>query len=148
MGCDIHVYCEKRGKDGKWFGWDSDGLLGHRSYAVFGFLADVRNYSGIIPISPPRGVPDDSSEYTKNDWRDRCGAHSPSWLTIEELLAFDYDAKCEDRRVTRNGDGGCTCEPGEGRLMTYREFLGYQFFIDLNQLRWDGVERIVFWFDS
>lgn len=148
MGCDIHVYCEDRKSDGKWFGWDGEDLLSHRSYAVFGFLAGVRNYSAITPISLPRGIPADASGYTREEWGNGAFFHSASWLTIKELLEFNYDAICEDRRVTRNGDGGCTCATGEGRLMTYREFLGIQFFVDLNQLRGDGVERIVFWFDS
>ncbi len=146
MGADIHVYSETRDEKG-WFGWHEPDILSHRNYRVFGFLADVRNYSGITPIAPRRGVPKDASQYVAEEWR-HSGCHSATWLSVEELFAFDYDAICEDRRVTRNGDGGCTCEPGEGRLMTYREFLGIQFFMDLNQLRGDCAERIVFWFDN
>ena len=75
-------------------------------------------------------------------------AHSASWFSLAELLAFDYEQIMEDRRVTRNNDGGCICEPGEGKMMTYREFLGPNFFDEINQAKEKGADRIVFWFDD
>lgn len=152
MGCDIHTQVERkvRGKwemgNGKWeiipglvpFDW--------RAYGMFGFLADVRNYSAIPPIAPQRGLPDDvvDNENAEN----YLGDHSYSWLSVAELLAFNYDEPVEDRRVTRNHDGGCTAEPGGGRMTTYREFLGEAFFMYLEKLKEAGAERVVFGFDS
>jgi hypothetical protein len=72
---------------------------------------------------------------------------------VSELLEFDYDTPMEDRRVTRQMpsgilNGGCTCEPGEGEKMTFREFLGPAFFDDLEKLKAEGADRVVFWFDN
>jgi hypothetical protein len=146
MGCDIHVHGERR-NGGKWqkialdpppFDW--------RSYGLFGFLADVRNYSAVPPIALPRGLPSDASDAVAEasvglDW------HTHSWLSMDELLAFDYEKRMEDRRVTIDGNGGCTAPPGGGAAMTYREFLDTGYFDELARLKDAGVERLVFWFD-
>lgn len=159
MGCDIHVFAEKNvggifEKIEMPYGW-----FDSRSYGRFGFLANVRNYSGVVPFGQTevpekykpigRGIPADVSDDVKSEFDDwETDAHSESWLSLEELLAFDYEQVMEDRRVTRNNDGGCTCEPGEGRKMTYREFLGPNFFDELQQAKSKGADRIVFWFDN
>jgi hypothetical protein len=69
-------------------------------------------------------------------------------MSLGELLAFNYDASMEDMRVMRDGNGDCTCEPGEGQAMTLREFLGKNFFDDLEKLKAVGADRVVFWFDN
>lgn len=159
MGCDIHMHAEKRvgdqwakaprvipkSKHGNW----NDDPLENRSYSYFGWLADVRNYSEIPPISQPRGVPDDMAPETKASFESwGSDAHSASWLTVDEILAVDFDQVIEDRRVTINGNGGCTAEPGQGKRETLREFLGEYTMNALFKLRDEGVERIVFWFDN
>lgn len=154
MGCDIHVCAERKGADGNFEDVNIGDALCGRSYGEFAFLAGVRNYSGVQPIAEPRGFPEDAASTTAqafDDWG--CDAHTPSWLTVDELLAFDYSASMEDRRVTRQiapglVSGGCTCEPGEGKAMTWREFLGEWFFRDLEAIKAAGAERIVFWFDN
>lgn len=152
MGCDIHCFAERKDDAGK-FIKVGDEFFDWRSYGLFGFLADVRNYSAIPPIAPPRGVPDDMSEGVATEF-DGWGrdAHSASWLGLPELLSFDYDAACEDRRCTRLVgnvyDGGSTADPGEGQSMTFRAFLGEGYFEELEKLRAAGAERIVFWFDN
>jgi hypothetical protein len=148
MGCDIHSYAEKK-TDNRWKMIPDLNPFDWRSYGMYGFLANVRNYSAVPPISEPRGLPDDASEDVKDkkEYWDT-DAHSASWLSLTELLGFDYDAPLEDRRVMRNGNGGCTCEPGEGKKTTYREFLGTSFFDDIEKLKSEGAERIVFWFDN
>jgi hypothetical protein len=147
MGCDIHSYAEKR-VNGKWelipfepFDW--------RNYGMYGFLADVRNYSDVPPLAKPRGLPDDVSADVKaeSDHWD-CDGHSHSWLSVGELSAFDYDAAVEDRRITVGNDGGCTAKPGGGEMTTWRNFLDTGFFRDLERLKAEGAERIVFWFDN
>jgi hypothetical protein len=149
MGCDIHTQAERR-TEGRWeiipglhpFDW--------RSYGLFGFLANVRNYAAVPPISEPRGIPDDSPGGGDDGY---LGDHSFSWLSVDELCAFDYDQIVEDRRVTRPiapnlHSGHCTADPGGGRMTTVREFLGERFFEDLAKLRAAGAGRIVFGFDS
>jgi len=80
-------------------GWVYDG----RNYDLFGMLADVRNGRGFAgiktgegfkPISLPKGLPDDLSEELEND-RDSIEDfyHSHSYLTVEELLAYDWEQK-------------------------------------------------------
>jgi hypothetical protein len=158
MGCDIHMHTEKR-VNGQWVEAPrvipksnegrNDDPLENRSYSYFGWLADVRNYSKIPPISQPRGVPDDMAPKTKaafESWDS--DAHSASWLTVDEILAVDFDQMIENRRVTINGNGGCTAEPGHGKRETLREFLGEYAVNALFKLRDEGVERIVFWFDN
>jgi hypothetical protein len=116
---------------------------------MYGFLADVRNYSAIPPITPQRGLPHDVAGGDDAD----LGKHSHSWLSLSELLAFDYDAPVEDRRIRVQlapdfWSGAGTAEPGGGEMTTYRGFLGEEFFADLEKLKAAGAERIVFGFDS
>lgn len=148
MGCDIHSQAEKR-VNGKWERIPAFEPFDWRQYGMYGFLADVRNYSDVKPIAPRRGIPQDADVDEDEHW---LGDHSFSWLSVEELASFDYDQPMEDRRVTRevNGimNGGCTAEPGGGEMTTYREFLGPAFFADLEKLKKLGAERIVFGFDS
>lgn len=155
MGCDIHSHAEKRNAAGKWEPMPAVGEpFDWRQYGMFGFFADVRNYSAVPPLAKDRGIPDDASEAVKEDADSWSGdGHSHSWLSMEELLTFNYDAPVEDRRVTvqvapNAWDGGRTAQPGGGKQTTYREFLGPKFFEELERLRAAGVERIVFWFDN
>ncbi len=148
MGCDIHPQAERR-VDGKWQAIPGLKPFDDRCYGIFGFLADVRNYSAIPPIAPQRGLPEDADVSTE----EYLGDHSYSWLSLDELLAFNYDQPVEDRRVMRqtgpnSWNGGCTAEPGGGEMTTYREFLGPKFFEDLDKLKAMGAERVVFGFDS
>lgn len=154
MGCDIHVHCERKNADNTWAPVKVPGLFPNRDYKLFGFLANVRNYSGTPPISKPRGVPTNASPKVQKDFAGwGMDAHSATWLSVDELQAFNYEALTEDRRYTRQisprcSDGGCTCAPGEGTKITFREFLGEGFFNELQKLRDYQVDRIVFWFDN
>lgn len=163
MGCDIHIQAQRQDGD-KWveirgkFGsepYPSEVPFDWRSYGVFGFLANVRNYSDIPPLSEPRGLPEDiPNDYEARDAAGMdFGDHSFSWLSVKELADFDYDQPVEDRRVTiktgpNSYNGGATAAPGGGKMMTYREFLGSNFMNDLAELQRIGAERIVFGFDS
>lgn len=189
MGCDIHGFAEIK-KEGKWIRMDGDifGYEGEytsipfhwRSYAVFGFLADVRNYSHSESISECKGLPHDSEylnsvspyAYDRNPMngedipeseRDTIRKnllegdyHSYSWLTLKELLKFNYDEDLWDRRVSKQiapnaWSDSQLAEEGEGEITTYREHLGSLFFSDLEVLKTLGDPedvRIIFWFDS
>lgn len=156
MGCDIHSWAEKKTATGyeAVSGTFTDGPcpFDWRSYGMFAFLSGLRNYSQVTPISEPRGFPDDLSDDGDRDAADMYG-HSPSWLSVSELVGFDYEQQFEDRRITvqtepniYNGSG--TAEPGGGFLTTYRTFLGAAFFADLKTLQDIGADRVVFWFDN
>lgn len=172
MGCDIHSFAEVRQADGTWqaagdvFPYDEldatwrkkthgEHPFDLRNYGLFGFLAGVRNYSGVPAISQPRGVPDDASPRVLA-LRDDPGGHTPSWLSLRELVDFDYDAPVEDRRYTKQTgpnsfDGGATAAPGAGTMTTWREFLPEVFFRDLEILKTLGPiddVRVVFNFDN
>ena len=83
-------------------GW-GDG----RNYDVFAMLADVRNGSGFagvdtgegfVPISPPRGLPEDASSEIYESGIDY--GHSHSWLTLRELLDLEDNGYWD--RTTRH----------------------------------------------
>lgn len=84
--------------------WFYDG----RNYDLFAMLADVRNGYGFAgmdtgdgfkPISQPKGIPDQSSSaYEKLvDMWDGDG-HSHSYLTLKELLEYDWKGQTTKKR--------------------------------------------------
>lgn len=117
MGTDIHPVVERRSANG-WervrAPSKKDGnssVIAQRNYDLFAILADVRNGSGfagvatgdrMVPIAGPRGLPSDfdstSPAHTPEEcddpkWCDHAlwmGDHSESWVTLEELLAYDW----------------------------------------------------------
>jgi hypothetical protein len=155
MGCDIHAYVEVK-RDGIWVLTEED-VISNRAYGLFGFLADVRNYSHCQPISPVKGLPKDVSKQVQglSDYWD-CDGHSHSWLSLKELLDFDYSQMLWDRRVTKKVGANCwngaaLADEGEGQHLTYKEFLGKWFFDILENLEAYGEPedvRLVFWFDN
>ena len=89
-----------------------------------------------------------------------CGGRSPddhtlSWLTLKELLDYDYDQLFWDRRVKKQTPNGglkyaASAVIGEGRHLSVREFLGESIFFErLETLKGLGEPedvRIIFWF--
>lgn len=170
MGCDIHPHVEIR-INNKWNKVENDIFpldewtaefyknsntnepFYWRSYGLFGFLANVRNYSAVPYISNPKGLPKDSCNYCR-DKEDNWDYHSSSYLTLKELLDFDYDKTFIDRRITRGNDGGATATNDELHLtntITFREFLSELFFKHLDVMKTLGNPedvRLVFWFDN
>lgn len=86
----------------------------HQNYALFAILANVRNLdepgclgwlfgllgfprkrseSAYIPISDPRGLPDDLSPDLKKmaSFDNQVDFHSWSWLMLREILDYDWD---------------------------------------------------------
>lgn len=104
MGTDIYAMIEKRNKETmKWelqrIGKDDIYFI-PRNYSLFSILANVRNGygfagvdlgNGCIPISNPRGVPEDACEEYKN-YVNLWGSeeHSHSFFTLAELLNYDW----------------------------------------------------------
>lgn len=195
MGCDIHSFAEVK-RNGKWEEVKNAFTIGDfekeyhkkergdepfywRSYAIFGFLADVRNYSHCECITgETRGLPDDSEylntpldepeEFSYGGYSHGTATskkeqylydgdyHSHSYITLKELLDWDYDKTFWDRRVTKqtspnSWNGAALAEEGEGEVVTYRDHLGEGFFehiADLQALGNPEDVRIVFWFDN
>ena len=116
MGTDINMYAEQR-RDGQWrllgpmeenheffTDEDPDGapykpveVYDPRNSALFAILADVRNPRfGEAPyecIAPLRGLPDDLSPEVAAWANYGDDAQDGSWLTLRELLAFDWYGK-------------------------------------------------------
>ena len=92
--------------EGKEFGSyeDNEILTDHpyegRNYNVFAILANVRNGrgfagvdtgDGFVPIAEPRGIPEDASDYYKHQVEAYGeNGHSHSYLTLQELLDYDW----------------------------------------------------------
>ena len=152
MSVEIESYGERRDPNGKWRVCDDDAIT-EQNYRLFGWLADVRNYSAVTPIAARRGLPEDVTDYVKTRYRNMLSNHSASWASMEELRAVDYEQVVEDRREHRevapnHVKGSFTCAVGEGEKSTLREFLGEEYFEALDRMQADGAERIVFWFDN
>ena len=102
MGTDIHIYAETK-VDDHWASadvWNTEGYVDNplftgRDYALFSILADVRNRDGVerlTPIAQPRGIPSDcSGKYNYQTTLEN--GHSHSYLTLEEILKFDWTQK-------------------------------------------------------
>lgn len=118
MGCDIHLFVEKRIPMVKWVSVDkwvpdkeskdkaalmvpyNSHYYSGRNYNLFAILADVRNGRGFAgidtgdgfnPISDPKGLPLDVSPEVQLEF-DRWGAdgHTPSFHRVKDLLEYDW----------------------------------------------------------
>ena len=106
MGCDIHVMVEAHryaDDSGKWYNadnWRHNPYFGnegeptmivkpiytHRSYELFSFLADVRNYGDNPSFGFDRGFPKDADKPTAEEYaRWGVDAHTPGYATLAEL---------------------------------------------------------------
>lgn len=118
MGCDIHMNVEVR-RRGRWQfvppTEESKYVPGYRhwwndrSYITFAVLAGVRADNGDPPpISEPRGYPEDADPVTVLDEPNEDGLtsqgqnhgdHSHTWLTLDEVLAYDWSVAFQETGV-------------------------------------------------
>ncbi len=160
MGSYIHAYVERR-TNGRWFPAGLPGLVdpdnkhpaqvfNTQNYTMFGWLADVRNYAKVPPIAQRRGLPDDVSDEVAG-LAENMNFYGHSWLSLRELLEFDYEATFEDRRAPGgHPEYRDTFPPGMGEVKPYREIFPTRYWEELEAMKQLGdVEdtRIVFWFD-
>lgn len=141
MGCDIHTIVETRQPDLTWQSIALDPpIFDCRTYGLFGFLANVRNYSHVPCIKEPlHKWPDNigtkAKKFQENNPYD---CHSYHSLTLKELQLFDYDQTFEDRRVCRTvgnfTNGAALADEGDGEMKTIRNFLGEWYFSELERL--------------
>jgi hypothetical protein len=167
MGCDIHSLVQTRkGPTAPWVAvkelpvpedWAQYyGTKGHeafygRDYSLFAFLAGVRNYAECTPICPQKDLPRDIVDgayidpkygfdyhYVIDGKPTYIGDHSYSWLTLRELLNFNYDQWFSDER--------------EKMYRTYRDFLaGSDLWRVIDVMKGLGEPenvRVVFGFDN
>lgn len=125
-------------------------LLDYQCYEYFGWLGGVRNYAAVSSVAERRGLPADVSKEAEVEYDHCYDASSPSYVTVEELLAIDYQQLVENRRthevVGNIGYGNRTCEPGKGETMTLEEYLGSERVAEIRSLPSKGIDRLVFWF--
>ena len=146
MGLDIYAFAEVR-KHKKWLKVEDKIFLTYgdektdepfsiRAYCLFGFLANVRNYACCPVISEPKSLPNNSEYLNSIDGKNwLLDGKYASYLTLKELLKFDYDRVFENQRV-----GSINF----GRKMTVREHLaGTMFFNNLEVLKTLGIPRNV-----
>lgn len=127
MGCDIHAFVEYS-KDGKHWQYFCQPNVG-RWYLLFSVMAGVRNYDNLTPIVEPRGLPDDTTHWTKSDYADlEADAHTPSWLSTAEMQAVQ-------KRVLESEPTGSPKIYALVRLLESFEEQGLK-------------ARLVFWFDN
>ncbi|WP_317970333.1 hypothetical protein [Paenibacillus sp. CCS19] len=109
----------------------------YRNYLLFAILANVRNHYNIQPISQPKGLPEDVSHEVKKQSDEENGdAHTRSWLTLKELLEYDWQQKFEDN----NNE----IVPLEAMVIPFvNEFIPRLSEIDVSE-----NVRMVFWFDN
>lgn len=168
MGCDIHMYVEYKinSKDnstwrcGDYFKvYDPLSeiptmkrieLYGDRNYSLFAVLADVRNYDLVEYIAEPKGLPDDATEYVKQEYSNwGSDAHSCSYFTLQELI--DYHNEHDQRDFL----GHDILKPLINRLKLRADELDViwnfewdnSFTRDVAYKKSDNI-RIVFWFDN
>lgn len=121
MGCDIHIGVEayndrnKKWRDisyyveNEYYDPEEDGPEADlrrldpytgRSYELFSHFAGVRDRFGNVEmIASPRGIPDDCTKRINADYK-RWGAdaHTPSWLTLKEIIEFSNITPTVKRR--------------------------------------------------
>jgi hypothetical protein len=149
MGCDIHM-CVEILKDNKWHNIDyfkrdiESGettyvpIWSDRCYGLFSILANVRNDDNIIPISEPKGLPDDISSLTQevyDYWEE--DAHSKSYLLLSELKKYDKN-KLSEYPTEKNFDDLI-------HRLEIRHNENWKSGMDVYP---DNNIRIVFWFDN
>jgi hypothetical protein len=98
----------------KWNREHSNEPLKNRNYRLFAMLADVRNGRGfagvdtgdrVDPISEPKGIPFDASIEWLAEVEEWGGdLHSHSYLTLEELEAYDWDGLTFERGYVTEED--------------------------------------------
>lgn len=134
MATDIWIHVEyKSRKTGKWtYAYEADG---DRNYKLFGILAGTRG--DCRPLYDPRGLPSDISDKAKKEYEDwGADAHTPSWLTTQELK------ECLNTAIERTKDS--YRDEMEKWLKPY-----YEIYEKMNEKEAQGEPcRMIFWFDN
>lgn len=148
MGCDIHMHLEVK-IAGKWEHYGAPSVS--RDYSLFGLLAGVRGKGPAVVA--PKGFPADASTVTRFDYEQWAGdAHTPSWLSAEEISEFQDAWALAGEHTIYDGRP----YPARGRDVEADVLHAYFFgnswadFARWPEERPNGIEdvRWVFWFDN
>ena len=136
----MHAFLE-RFEAGRWE--HVPGTPFSSSHALFSWLGGVRR--GIAPhitsIAAERGLPADVSwPVTAAYGTLQESAFAESWVSLQELLDFDYDDVVTALRPIY-ADGAKDQAP-----LYYHELLGEAYMADLAKLNRISPGRVVFWF--
>lgn len=129
MGCDIHLFLEKRRKDvclGTWYVCEMTGTplkeWSDRDYAMFSMLADVRSYGRDKHIKI-KGFPDDASICVKRRY---CYELIPDesydeekYENLSEYGGINYCSESEGDEYIREGYSTEICKLGGHRLISH-----------------------------
>lgn len=170
MGCDIHVmveakdfYCKRKG----WFNVDhwrhnpdygldenergmiAQPIFDARDYDTFAYLAGVRNYNGVTSFGFGRGLPEDVSAPTYNEYLSYgADAHTPGYATLAELKEkysrLSYDEFLDAVRLEDLIDA----IQDRKREIFHINDPGDRNYNQGNDCLHDDKIRIVFWFDN
>lgn len=119
-----------------------DFYTGGRNYNLFCALAGVRahQFNGTPPmVAPAKGFPNDACEETKSEYKMWNGdAHTPSWLTLKEIWAFQWSEFYGD-----------TCKKFVMEMIEKMETAKREVLTeDIDTEKPEEKVRIVFWFDN
>lgn len=102
MGTSITSLVECKKSDGSWKVNDYSPI--DDNYILFSILSDVRNHDNIIPISQPRGLPEDLDKerhrptthlepipMNSEEYLTYFGSISCSYHTLKDLKEYDWD---------------------------------------------------------
>lgn len=197
MGCDIHLAVERRTPNGwervlpppevydPWLKEQAEKETGDtryyrervkyvwfddRNYNLFAVLANVRNYFGFVPISEPRGLPNDLSPALRKLSGDEVdaldaevigdedaedahdislGDHSFSWLTISELLSYNWGREVKEggwvdpwnfELWRKNGKPDAWCRSVGGGRVEHVSYVEMGRKIDAGDIVFEGPE--------
>lgn len=148
MGCDIHVYLEKKA-DEKYNIWKqvklyrvspyshelevADPYVG-RNYDLFSILAGVRGW--LKPLETPRGLPHDLSDGVEKEkawWGE--DSHTHTWYDLHELYLY--------RQIYRDNEEFQCFVDFVDDIECYLR-LAEKHYFDLRP----GQYRVVMWFDN
>lgn len=139
MICRMHAFLE-RFEAGQWNHVPAPSVL-PPSHALFSWLGGVRHGIAphVTPLADRRCLPGDMSWPVTEAYATlQESAFAMSWVTVQELLDFDYDAVVTDLRPAY---------ASPDRLVHYHELLGQAYLEQLAKLSRVGPGRIVFWFE-
>lgn len=87
MGSNSHLSIEIRNaiesNDEEWFLWAKE-VFELPCYPIYAAMADVRNYFSITPVSQPRGLPADASEWARDFHESYSDDFAFTWLSPAE----------------------------------------------------------------
>lgn len=163
MGIDMHASVEVR-RDGKWQYVEIDDLFEYDDSRIYQWLGRVDGRHKVEPTYEPKGLPDDMSDEVygfafgslKRMPFDKASGEAIwlghehfgyTWLSLEELLAVDYNQTVCDRHPQTTWENGVPTTIEEESL-SLGEFLGEMLAVieKLKALGDPKDVRLVVWF--